>query len=273
MNQRVEGERKTEIKPNTSNDDSKSNPLNEPEVAAMFSSENKARTMPKAESESTAERTCEVAVKPSRFEPAAGRDVAAILDPCPIAIIGAAGRSGAAATKGTRTANENAGEGNTAAESSPIGLATVIWTMPVSHQPAMTAFALRAKSHTMGLIRETGFFSLSTLPADEEGVRIAEFCGYNTGHRTEKAAEIACELVQPAKAPLALPVPRHALSWEICAVESIREAGDHLLVVGRVLQAASRASRDEKDRLAPAETLLCIQHGAYAPAGETISCG
>lgn len=255
MNQRVEGERKTEIKPNTSNDDSKSNPLNEPEVAAMFSSENKARTMPKAESESTAERTCEVAVKPSRFEPAAGRDIAAILDPCPIAIIGAAG------------------ENTAAVENSPIGLATVIWAMPVSHQPAMTAFALRAKSHTMGLIRETSFFSLSTLPADEEGVRIAEFCGYNTGHRTEKAAEIACELVQPTEAPLALPVPRHALSWEICAVESIREAGDHLLVVGRVLQAASRASRDEKDRLAPAETLLCIQHGAYAPAGETISCG
>lgn len=282
MNQRVEGERKTEIKPNTSNDDSKSNPLNEPEVAAMFSSENKARTMPKAESESTAERTCEVAVKPSLFDPANGRDVAAILDPCPIAIIGAAGRSGAAATKGARTANENAGEGNgaagaagenTAAESSPIGLATVIWTMPVSHQPAMTAFALRAKSHTMGLIRETGFFSLSTFPADEESVRIAEFCGYNTGHRTEKAAEIACELVQPAEAPLALPVPEHALSWEICAVESIQEAGDHLLVVGRVLQAASSASRDDKGRLAPAETLLCIQHGAYAPAGETISCG
>lgn len=221
----------------------------------------------------------EVAVEPSRFEPADGRDVAAILDPCPITIIGATTKSGGS-TNGSIAADEAAAEDEgTAAhesaptpESAPIGLATVIWAMPVSHQPAMTAFALRAKSHTMGLIRETGFFSLSTLPADEEGVRIAEFCGYNTGHRTEKASEIACELVQAAEAPLALPVPEHALSWEVCAVESIREAGDHLLVVGRVLRAASRASRDDKGRLAPAETLLCIQHGAYAPAGETISC-
>lgn len=284
MNQRVEGERKTEIRPNGSNDDPKSNPLNGPEVAAMFSSENKTRAMPKAESESerAAERACKVAVKPSQFEPATGRDVAAVLDPCPITIIGAAGRSVVPASEGATTPNENAGEGNSAAdeagegtsapESSAIGLATVIWATPVSHQPAMTAFALRAKSHTMGLIRETGFFSLSTLPADEQGVRIAEFCGYSTGHRTEKAAEVACELIQPAEAPLALPVPEHALSWEICAVDSIQEAGDHLLVVGRVLQAASRASRDEKDRLAPAETLLCIQHGAYAPVGKTIPC-
>lgn len=276
MNQRVEGERKTEIKPNGSNDNPKPNLLDGSEAAAAFNSENKTRTASKTENESehAAEGAYETAVKPSRFEPATGRDVAAILDPCPITIIGAAGGSVVAASESAATANEDAGEGSStsAPESSAIGLATVIWAMPVSHQPAMTAFALRAKSHTMGLIQETGFFSLSTLPADEEGVRIAEFCGYSTGHRTEKAAEIACELIQPVEAPLALPVPEHALSWEICAVESIREAGDHLLVVGRVLQAASHASRDEKSRLAPAETLLCIQHGAYAPVGKTISC-
>lgn len=284
MNQRVEGERKTEIKPNGSNDNPKPNLLDGSEAAAAFSSENKTRTASKTENESehAAEGAYETAVKPSRFEPATGRDVAAILDPCPITIIGAAGGNAAAACEGAAAANKDAGEeggtadetgeSSTTPESAPIGLATVIWAMPVSHQPAMTAFALRAKSHTMGLIQETGFFSLSTLPADEEGVRIAEFCGYSTGHRTEKAAEIACELIQPVEAPLALPVPEHALSWEICAVESIREAGDHLLVVGRVLQAASHASRDEKSRLAPAETLLCIQHGAYAPVGKTISC-
>lgn len=217
----------------------------------------------------------EAGLKPSQLESARGRDVAAILDPCPVAIIGAAGKGGST------------------------GLATVIWAMPVSHQPAMTAFALRAKSHTMGLIRESGFFSMSTLPADEEGVRITELCGNNTGHRVDKTAAVSCELVsippledaaphqaeentaqtQPAEANAApatriekLPVPEHALSWEICAVESIQEAGDHLLVVGRVLRAASRASRDDKNRLAPKETLLCIQHGAYAPAGETIPC-
>lgn len=187
-----------------------------------------------------------IEVRPSEFTEATGRDVAAILDPCPVCIIGA------------RLVEVEAEIG------ANIGFATIIWAMPISHSPAMVAFALRAKSHTMSLIQATGRFSLSTLPADEEGVRILEHCGYNTGHRIDKSEALEYELID------GLPVPSHALSWEICEVESIRETGDHLLVVGRVLQAASRGSRDDKGRLAPAETLLCIQHGAYAAAGETI---
>ena len=203
---------------------------------------------------------------PSAYPIAEGRDVAAILDPCPLTIIG------------SRDA-----EGRT-------GFATVIWAMPVSHFPAMTAFALRPKSHTMGIIKSSGYFSLSTLPSDTESVRIVEDCGGKTGHKTDKGLLVEHELIaacgnvetesteeaesQPTgeaeSEPALLPVPTHALSWEICEVESIQEAGDHLLVVGRVIKAASKASRDEKGRLAPIEMLLCIQHDAYAPVGETI---
>lgn len=241
---------------------------------------------------------------PSGFAPAEGRDIAAILDPAPLTIIGA---------------REEGGR---------IGFATVLWATPVSHNPAMTVFALRAKSHTMSLIQKNGFFSLSTLPADDEGVRLVELCGNNTGHKLNKAEHVEYELIeieckldeadfsgagsvkpsaspehnettqpafvqpasaqpasaqpattqsaitrtttaQPATGPL-LPVPQHALAWELCEVESIQETGDHLLVIGRVLRAASRASRDEKKRLAPTETLLCIQHGAYAPVGDIL---
>lgn len=179
-------------------------------------------------------------IKPSEFAEASGRDVAAILDPCPLTIIGAADEEGR------------------------IGLATVIWAMPVSHNPAMLAIALRAKSHTMGIVRQTGRFSLTTLPSDEESVRIVEHCGNNTGHRLDKTQVVECEIID------GLPVPVHALSWELCEVESISEAGDHLLVLAKVSSAASRASRDEKNRLAPVETLLCIQHGAYAPVGSAL---
>lgn len=196
--------------------------------------------------------------KPSAYPTAEGRDIAAMLDPCPLTIIGS-----------------HDAEGRT-------GFATVIWAMPVSHYPAMTAFALRPKSHTMGIIQSSGYFSLSTLPSDAESIRIVEDCGGKTGHKTDKGSLVEHELIatceeaeaQPAEVaesqPALLPVPVHALSWEICEVESIQEAGDHLLVIGRVLKAASRASRDEKGRLAPTETLLCIQHDAYAPVGQTI---
>lgn len=218
------------------------------------------------------------AIAPEAFPAAEGRDIAAILDPAPITVIG--------------SRNENG----------RVGFATVLWVTPISHNPAMLAFALRAKSHTMGLIRETGYFSMSTFPADEESVRIIETCGNNSGHKLDKGAEVAHSLIKigvaesntgceidaendEANAPtcasaaqaksasdgtVTLPVPNHALAWELCEVESIQEAGDHLLVIGRVHKAASWGSRDEKGRLAPTETLLCIQHGAYAPVGKII---
>ena len=192
----------------------------------------------------------EDSAKPSDFEPALGRDVAAILNPAPLTIIGAYDESPSRA-----------------------GFATVLWAMPVSHDPAIVAFALRRASHTMGIIVETGCFSLSTLPADAEGARIVDACGKQTGHKTDKGMLVEHELIalcpatECSETGKLLPVPRHALSWELCEVESIQEAGDHLLVTGRVLRAASRATRDAKGRLAPTETLLCIQHDAYAAAG------
>ena len=59
-----------------------------------------------------------------------GRDVAALQDPRPMAVIGAAGTDGEAC------------------------FATVIWVTPLSHTPPMLAFALREKSRTMQLIKQ-----------------------------------------------------------------------------------------------------------------------
>lgn len=175
--------------------------------------------------------------QPHTYEPAEGRDIAALLDPCPACIIGARSPEGR------------------------VGFATIIWAMPVSHNPAMTAFALRAKSHTMGLIKETGRFSLSTLPADAASIEVVEACGYQSGNKVDKGELVAHELREIEGH--VLPVPAAALSWQLCEVESIQETGDHLLVVGRVVEAGTRASRDSQGRVAPVETLLCIQHGAY----------
>lgn len=163
-----------------------------------------------------------------------GRDIAAVMDPRPLVIVGAY---------------------DSTAER--VGFATIIWAMPVSHDPAMVALALRAASHTMSIIQRTRRFSLTVLPPDAESERIVEVCGTN-GHTTDKGALVKHVLHNGA------PIPTHAYGWEICAVESIAETGDHLLVVGQVLEAASAAGRDAKGRLAPCETLLCVQHGDYA---------
>lgn len=170
----------------------------------------------------------------SPFALASGRDVAALHDPRPACIVGAAGAGGR------------------------IGFATVIWATPISHTPPLVAFALRERSHTMGLLRASGRFSLCTLPADGEAARLVELCGSTSGHQEDKGAQVPHRLVE------GVPVPICALSWEACRVESIQEAGDHLLVIGCVEAAATRCGqRDERGRLLPFETLLCVQHGAY----------
>lgn len=164
-----------------------------------------------------------------------GRDIAAIMDPRPLVIVGAWDPT-----------------------TQRVGFATIIWATPVSHEPALVAFALREGSHTMSIVRETGRFSLSTLPPDAEGERIVDACGGSSGRTVDKGSLVPHAIHQD------VPIPAHALSWEACEVESLTEAGDHLLVVGRVAEAASAAPRDSKGRLAPRATLLCIQHDDYA---------
>lgn len=161
-----------------------------------------------------------------------GRDVAALMDPRPLVIVGAY-------NPGTER----------------VGLATIIWATPISHDPAMVAFALRSMSNTMSIIQETGRFSLTVLPPDAESERIVEVCG---GKSADKGSLVEYVIHD------GVPVPSHAYGWEVCEVESITETGDHLLVIGRVREAASAAERDAKDRLAPRATLLCVQHGDYS---------
>ena len=168
------------------------------------------------------------------FRPVDGRDVAALQDPRPACVIGARGADGR------------------------LGLATVIWATPVSHTPPLVAFALRERSHTLGLLRATGRFSLCVAEATATGVRLVEQCGGASGHDVDKGLLVEHELVD------GLPVPTACASYLVCQVESVQKAGDHLLVIGTVQRAATRcAERDGRGRLLPYEGLLCVQHGAY----------
>lgn len=174
------------------------------------------------------------AASPSAFPAVEGRGVAALHDPRPVCLVGA-----------------RDGEGR-------IGFATIIWATPISHEPPLVAFALRERSHTLGLLREEGRFSLSQLLACPEAADLAEACGSCSGASTDKGALVPHELID------GLPVPLLACSYELCSVEDVRPAGDHLLVTARVESAATRcAERDDRGRLLPFPTLLCVQHGSY----------
>ncbi len=185
----------------------------------------------------------------SPYRQVTGRDVAALLNPRPVVIIGA------------HDGNET-------------GFATVAWITPISHDPALLAFALRAQSHTMGLIRATGAFSVSVLDARaSDSIEAAAYCGNGSGYREDKGKGLAHQLVKPQStdgnesADGELPVVAGALSWLACKVEDIREAGDHLLTTALVTEAHTRCESDGKGRISSVDALLCIQHDTFAIAG------
>ena len=173
-----------------------------------------------------------------------GRDVAASLGPRPIAVIGA--------RDGDR-----------------IGFATVAWAMPVSHTPPMGAFALRSKSYTFGLVRNTRRFSVSVPDASiDDAVKTIEICGNKTGSLVDKSELIDWRLLPAAEKSIKEPLPALAGALTVleCRMEKIEPAGDHLLVIGYVDRAWSRGGSDARGRLDATDALLCVQHDLFATA-------
>lgn len=111
-----------------------------------------------------------------------GRDIAALLNPRPLVLVGAC-------------ASEEA------------DFATVAWAMPVSHNPAMFAFALRKASRTFSLIEESNACSISTF--DAAGARVLDYCGTHTGWKERKADAVDHVLMPcvPDRSPDARPIP------------------------------------------------------------------
>lgn len=202
------------------------------------------------------------------WEPATGRDIAALLDPRPTIIIGARGMT------------------------KDIGFATIIWATPISHTPPMVAIALRETSHTMKCLSATDCFSINILPATDEAIELAQFCGTRTGLKIRKAPLVDHRFVpvsfdktytkkvevakktffRPAKIEevseekhieFTVPVVNCASSWMACSVDHIEQAGDHMLIIANVLEAYTNAPRNDTGHLEPTDVLQCIQHGCY----------
>lgn len=208
------------------------------------------------------------------WEPATGRDIAALQDPRPTIVIGARGMT------------------------KDIGFATVIWATPISHKPPMVAIALRETSHTMKCLSSTDCFSINILPATDEAIELAQFCGTRTGLKIRKAPLVDhrfvpvvfdktyTKKVEAAKKSLfraakveevsevrhvetTVPVVNMASSWMTCSVERIEQTGDHMLIIANVLEAFTNASRNDAGHLEPVDVLQCIQHGIYGQVYRT----
>jgi flavin reductase (DIM6/NTAB) family NADH-FMN oxidoreductase RutF len=106
----------------------------------------------------------------------------------------------------------------------------------LSLDPPLVLLALDRAGQLIGLVRASGSVGLSVLSAEQEQI----------GRRASTGGRAPQPLVDEAPTTAAVtgaPLLLGALAWFDCEVESISEHGDHAIIVGRVVAAASTAGR------------------------------
>ncbi len=117
------------------------------------------------------------------------------------------------------------------------------WVMQVSFDPRLIAVALEADSSTLRRIRASGCFSVNLLAADADSLRMAmQFVQPADASKVEGRTGAGArrhhdklEDVDHARSARGLPLLADAVMWLECAAEEYVPAGDHILVLGRVV--------------------------------------
>ncbi|MGW1551605.1 flavin reductase family protein [Streptomyces sp. NPDC002346] len=155
-------------------------------------------------------------------DPAAFRATMRMI-PTPVTIVTAAGPDGA-----------------------PLGL-TIGSFVSVSLEPTLVSFCVMKSSFTWAAIRSQGRFAVNVLASDQ-----ATHC-----RNFSSAAADRFDHVTWSPGPHGLPLVEGSLAWLACEIDTVHEAGDHDLVIGRVL--AVESSRDS-------DALVFVRGGFAAPA-------
>ena len=119
------------------------------------------------------------------------------------------------------------------------------WLMQVSFRPRLVACSFENDATTLKNVRATGVFSVNVLPAEGEELA-AKFAQPRDaskikGRSEEASAQVYDKLRDVSYrrgAQTECPLLDDALAWLECQAEQFVSAGDHTLVVGRVLDGA-----------------------------------
>jgi len=136
-----------------------------------------------------------------------------------------------------------------APDGAPAGLAVGSFTS-VSLDPPLVAFLPATSSSSWPKIAPGKKFCVNILGADQESV-----CGAFASKAADKFAGLSW---RPAAS--GAPILDGAVAWVDCELEAVHEAGDHLIVVGRVV---------DLDIERPALPLLFFQ-GGYGSSPRTL---
>jgi len=111
----------------------------------------------------------------------------------------------------------------------------IAWLTPVSINPPLLAFAIRPQRYSYELLQENPAFVVNAL-AYERAVEVL-FCGRCSGRDVDKLATAGLTPVDAQT--VNVPAIGEALAHVECEVEAEYPAGDHVIVVGRVVAASA----------------------------------
>lgn len=107
---------------------------------------------------------------------------------------------------------------------------------PVSASPPLVLFAAAPQRHTLANVRETGEFVLNVVP--QQLLDKLWICSKAFPKGVNEINEAG--LTERKSAAVKVPGIEECAGWVECRMEFEKEAGDHVLVVGRVVDAECR---------------------------------
>jgi flavin reductase (DIM6/NTAB) family NADH-FMN oxidoreductase RutF len=116
------------------------------------------------------------------------------------------------------------------------------WVMQVSFNPRLVAVSLERNSTTLRNLRESGFFTVNVLSAEQHALAV-KFCQPRQAAKVQGRSETASAVVYDklGDVPYQMgaltdcPILDEGLAYIECQVEQLVDVGDHTLAVGRVL--------------------------------------
>ena len=110
---------------------------------------------------------------------------------------------------------------------------TLSWHMPVSFDPLLYAISAGKQRFSYGLIKKSGVFCVNFMPYELKDKVM--FCGSTSGRMKDKFAESG--LTETDCEKIHCPRIKEALAYLECEVTEEIEAGDHVIFIGKVLNA------------------------------------
>jgi flavin reductase (DIM6/NTAB) family NADH-FMN oxidoreductase RutF len=116
------------------------------------------------------------------------------------------------------------------------------WSMQVSFNPRLVAVSLERNSTTLRNLRESGFFTVNMLGAEQRSLAV-KFCQPRQASkvvgRSQDASAVVYDKLDGVPYQMGeltdCPILNDGLAYLECQVEHLVDVGDHTLAVGRVL--------------------------------------